>query len=125
MPPEEQSASRLEEIRAGRIAKVAKLRELGIDPYPTTFEDREPIADAREKSIDASVRIAGRIVLWRRHGGSTFAQLRDESGQLQIQLRKDIVGEEQYKLIKLLDVGDFLGVSGKLFTTKTGELTVG
>ena len=125
MPPEEQSASRLEEIRAGRIAKVAKLRELGIDPYPTTFDGREPIADAREKSIDASVRIAGRIVLWRRHGGSTFAQLRDESGQLQIQLRKDIVGEEQYKLIKLLDVGDFLGVSGKLFTTKTGELTVG
>jgi lysyl-tRNA synthetase class 2 len=125
MPPKEQSASRLEEIRAGRIAKLAKLRELGIDPYPTTFADRGTIADAREKAVDTPVRIAGRIVLWRRHGGSTFAQLRDESGQLQIHLRKDVVGVEQYELIKLIDVGDFLGVSGKLFITKTGELTVG
>ncbi|MCH7579554.1 MAG: lysine--tRNA ligase, partial [Chloroflexi bacterium] len=75
--PEEPSASRLQEIRAGRIAKVEKLRALGIDPYPTTFEDRDSIADAREKPIDTPVRIAGRIVLWRRHGGSTFAQIRD------------------------------------------------
>ena len=125
MPPEEQSASRLEEIRAGRIQKLAKLRELGIDPYPATFAGRVAIADAREKPIDTPVRIAGRIVLWRRHGGSTFAQLRDGSGQLQIHLRRDIVDEEKYELIKLLDIGDFLGVSGKLFTTKTGELTVG
>ncbi|MCH7699215.1 MAG: lysine--tRNA ligase [Chloroflexi bacterium] len=125
MAPDEPSASRLEEIRAGRIQKLAKLRELGIDPYPTTFAGREDTAAAREKPIDTPVRIAGRIVLWRRHGGSTFAQLRDESGQLQIQLRRDVVGEEKYELIKLLDIGDFLGVSGKLFTTKTGELTVG
>jgi lysyl-tRNA synthetase class 2 len=124
MPSEEHSPSRLEEIRQGRIEKAAKLRELGVDPYPTTFASRDYMADAREKAVDTPVRIAGRIVLWRRHGGSTFAQLRDETGQLQIHLRKDVVGEEPYELVKLLDVGDFLGVAGKLFNTNTGELTV-
>jgi len=125
MPPQEESPSRLEQIRQGRIDKAQKLRDLAVDPYPTTFADRERIADVREKPVDTPARIAGRIVLWRRHGGSTFAQLRDESGQLQIQLRRDVLGEERYELVKLLDVGDFLGVAGKLFITNTGELTVG
>jgi lysyl-tRNA synthetase class 2 len=116
--------STLAEIRAGRIEKLRQLRELGIDPYPTSFARREPIAQAREKPAGASVRVAGRLVLWRRHGGSTFGNLRDASGQLQVQLRRDVLGAERYELTKLLDIGDFIGVEGPLFTTKTGELTI-
>ncbi len=124
MADEEQSPSRLAEVRAARIEKVARLRELGVDPYPSTFGERQEIAWAREQPEESGVRIAGRLVLWRRHGGSTFANLRDQSGQIQIQLRKDVVGEGKYELVKLLEVGDFIGVSGPLFTTRTGELTV-
>ena len=129
MTAEKPSASRLAEVRAARIEKLAKLRELGVDPYPSAFDNRQPIGEAREQAPeqdndDAEVRVAGRLILWRRHGGSTFANLRDQSGQIQIQLRRDVVGEERYALVKLLEVGDFIGVAGTLFTTKTGELTV-
>ena len=123
-PPEEQPASGLAEQRAARIEKLSRLRELGIDPYPASFPNREPIDAARAKGEGDRVRTAGRLVLRRGHGGSTFAQLRDQSGQLQLQFRRDVLGADDYELLKLLDVGDFLGVEGPLFVTKTGELTV-
>lgn len=123
-PSDEPPASRLAEVRAARIEKLNKLRELGIDPYPTTFDGRQPVAQARERPEGDAVRAAGRLVLWRRHGGSTFGKLRDQTGEIQIQLRRDVLGEETYDLAKLLDIGDFLGVAGPLFTTKTGELTI-
>ena len=118
------SASRLEELRAGRINKVERLRELGIDPYPARFEDRGEIGEARERNEGSAVRVAGRLVLWRRHGGSTFANLRDQSGTIQLHFRRDVLGTERYELLKLIDVGDFIGADGELFTTKTGELTI-
>jgi lysyl-tRNA synthetase class 2 len=121
---DQERTSRLAEVRQARIEKLQRLRELGIDPYPSSFPERQPIAAAREQRAGATVRIAGRLVLWRRHGGSTFGNLRDESGQLQVQLRRDVLGEERYELTKLLDIGDFIGVEGPLFTTTTGELTV-
>src|SRR3990172_6768422 len=121
---EQQSTSRLAEVRAARIEKLRQLRELGIDAYPTSFAARETIASAREKPQGASVRVAGRLVLWRRHGGSTFGNLRDGSGQLHVQLPPGVRGAERYDLTKLLDIGDFIGVEGPLFTTKTGELTI-
>ena len=123
-PSDEAPASRLAEVRAGRIEKLGRLRELGIDPYPARFAGREPIAEARARGEDAGVRVAGRLVLWRRHGGSTFANLRDQSGTVQLHFRRDVVGTDEYEVLKLLDVGDFVGVEGPLFTTKTGELTV-
>jgi lysyl-tRNA synthetase class 2 len=123
-PSEQQSTSRLAEVRAARIEKLQRLRELGIDPYPASFPGRERIAVARDKAAGEMVRVAGRVVLWRRHGGSTFGNLRDSSGQVQVQLRRDVLGGEHYELTKLLDIGDFIGVEGPLFTTKTGELTV-
>jgi lysyl-tRNA synthetase class 2 len=121
---EHEHASRLAEIRQGRIEKAQRLRELGIDPYPTTFAHRQSIASAREQRAGEPVRVAGRVMLWRRMGGSTFGDLRDETGRLQVQLRRDVLGEERYELAKLIDIGDFVGVEGPLFTTKTGELTV-
>jgi len=121
---EQHSSSRLEEIRQGRIEKAQRLRDLGIDPYPATFENRQAVVSARNAGEGATARVAGRVMLWRRHGGSTFGQVRDESGQLQVQLRRDVIGEERYELAKLVDIGDFVGAEGPLFTTKTGELTV-
>ncbi|OGO49678.1 MAG: lysine--tRNA ligase [Chloroflexi bacterium RBG_16_68_14] len=122
--PKEPSTSRLAEVRAARLQKLQRLRELGVDPYPATFEARQPIGEAREKAPGTEVRVAGRLVLWRRHGGSTFATLRDQSGQVQLQFRRDALGPDRYELLKLLDVGDFIGIEGSLFTTRTGELTV-
>ena len=121
---QQQHPSRLAEVRQARIDKLARLRALGIDPYPSSFPRREPIAEVRERGVGAHGRVAGRIVLWRRHGGSAFANVRDASGTVQIQLRRDVLGEERYELAKLLDIGDFVGAQGPLFTTKTGELTV-
>ena len=118
------ASSGLGKVRADRIEKLARLRELGVEPYPAGFERRESIAQARAKGEEAVVRVAGRLVLWRRHGGSTFANLRDQSGAIQLQLRRDVLGEERYEVAKLLEMGDFAGVEGRLFTTRTGELTV-
>jgi len=123
-PPEERHTSRLDEVRAARIEKLNRLRALGVDPYPASFPDREPVAQARERGEGAAARVAGRLVLLRPHGGSTFANLRDASGTLQLQFRRDVLGDDRYAMTKLLDVGDFVGVEGPLFTTKTGELTV-
>src|SRR3972149_2690988 len=122
--PDEQGTSRLAEVRAARIEKLQRLRELGIEPYPTSFPGRQAIADARARGESAEVRVAGRLMLWRRHGGSTFANLRDQSGQIQLQFRRDVLGPERYELTELLDIGDFVAAAGPLFTTKTGELTV-
>jgi lysyl-tRNA synthetase class 2 len=123
-PPEEHHASRLEEVRAARIEKLNRLHELSIDPYPPSFPERTPVAEAREQGEGTPARVAGRLVLLRPHGGSTFANLRDASGTLQLQFRRDVLGDDRYATTKLLDVGDFIGVEGPLFVTKTGELTI-
>ncbi len=120
----ESPTSRLDEVRSGRIEKLARLRELGVDPYPAGFADRLPVAEARERGGGATVRVAGRLIARRGHGGSTFATLRDQSGEVQLQFRRDVLGDERYDLLKLVDVGDFAGVEGPLFATRTGELTV-
>lgn len=122
--PGEPSTSRLADVRAARLEKLQKLRELGIDPYPSSFGERIAIADARERGEGAEVRLAGRVITLRRHGGSAFANLRDQSAHIQLHFRRDTLGEQRYELVKLLDIGDFVGVGGPLFRTKTGELTV-
>ena len=70
------------------------------------------------------VRAAGRIVALRPHGKAAFAHIAGDGGRLQIYVRQDVVGEEAYKLFRLLDLGDIVGVSGHLFRTKTNELSV-
>ncbi len=100
------------------------MRDLGVDPYPSSFPNRQPISDVREMPEGTNVRVAGRLVLWRRHGGASFATVRDQSGQIQLHFRRDTLGEDAYEIVKLLDIGDFVGVAGQLFTTRTGELTV-
>ncbi len=112
-----------------RFAKLDKWAELGVDPYPHRFRRShvlsEITADA-EAMVEsgAEVAIAGRMMSKRRHGKIGFSDLADESGQLQLFVRKDVVGDDIYEFFKLMEVGDFVGATGIMVRTKTGELSV-
>src|SRR3989344_1899658 len=115
--------SRLEEIRKIRLEKLAKLRELGINPYPSKPSNPSiSISSARSKSGE-TVSVAGRLHSWREHGNVIFADLRDSTGQIQILFQKKNL-ESKFDLLNLLDVGDSLGVTGQIVTTRAGETTV-
>lgn len=114
---------RLEEIRKIRLERVKKLRELGVDPYPARLKGkRQDIKDARKEKGE-TVTVAGRLMGWRGHGDSVFADLRDQSGEIQLFFQKKTLGEK-FKLLKLFDVGDFLLATGEVIKTRAGELTV-
>jgi lysyl-tRNA synthetase class 2 len=114
---------RLEEIRKIRLERVGKLREIGINPYPAKVEgDPAPIKKAR-KSVGKTVEVAGRIMGWRSHGNVVFADLKDESGQIQLWFqKKNLKGD--FKILKYFDIGDFIYTKGKVTKTKAGELSV-
>ncbi len=122
--------SRQLEEEAARKAKLQKLLEAGIDPYPAKYEHTHGLneIDADFEALEqkkAAVRVAGRIRAFRGHGGLTFATLEDASGQMQIAMHKDVMGERDYELwTTVLDLGDFVGIEGKVFSTKRGEKTV-
>jgi lysyl-tRNA synthetase class 2 len=119
-------------VEEARREKLAAIRELGIEPYAYAY-DRTHTARAALDAYSAAgeatdpenqVRTAGRIVSRRGHGKTTFAHLADASGRVQVYFRKDQLGEQAYELVKLLDLGDHVGVTGHMFQTKTGEVTV-
>jgi len=113
----------LEEIRKARLEKLEKIKSLGINPYPPLFEKRNTVGECRELH-DKSIRTAGRILSLRTHGKATFADLADETGKIQLLFRFDELGEEKYKFLELLDIGDFLGVAGTVIKTQAGETTI-
>ena len=119
--------SHTESLVEQRIRKLQELRDRGINPYPYSF-DRTHLAAEVLASFDAiqgaEVRLAGRLLTVRLMGKAAFAHIQDGSGRIQIYVRRDRVGDEQYELFKALDLGDFVGVSGKPFRTKTGEITI-
>ena len=122
----EESAQRLQRARA--------LREQGFDPYPTRFERShllgEVVAAHGAKTLEAlealaaEVRVAGRILTKRGHGKASFATIGDGETRLQLYVRQDVVGEQAYRLFDLLDLGDFVGVKGRVMRTRKGELSV-
>ena len=124
----EEHEQNINEYEAARRAKVAKLRELGVDPYGGRFDGAEPLAAIRAKYDEANeeqpARGAGRIVLHRDIGKLIFITLRDSSGSLQIGLSKKFLNEQEWAVAKLLDLGDTIGVAGILGRTKTGEITI-
>ncbi|MGH7256525.1 MAG: lysine--tRNA ligase [Nitrospirales bacterium] len=117
-----------------RLQKLEELRRLGIEPYGTRYEVSDRIGHlvrthgAKDKETleqeRIPCRIAGRIVALRRFGKAMFAVLQEGSERLQVYLKKDTLGEDGYRLCALLDLGDWIGVSGSLFRTKTNEFTV-
>ncbi|MBP8590974.1 lysine--tRNA ligase [Candidatus Shapirobacteria bacterium] len=115
--------ARLGKIRQERIKKLQEWRHLGVDPFPPRLPKRELIEKARgEKGKKVSV--CGRIRAWRGHGGSSFADLYDQSGKIQLFFSRRDLGEENYHHLDLLDIGDFLFVRGEVFETKKGEISV-
>jgi lysyl-tRNA synthetase class 2 len=111
--------------RANRIAKLEEFKKANIHPYPAKFDKQHQLVDAREFAEGTPVKTAGRIVLFRQMGSITFAHIQDYGGRMQVIFKKDTLGPDLYKLItKNHDLGDHIGVSGEIFTTKTGEKSV-
>src|SRR5436309_505736 len=120
--------------RQQRIKKLEELRSLGVNPFGTHFEVTDRAGQliqlhgkkTKEELERAGVRcrIAGRIVALRRFGKAAFALLQDGADRVQVYLKKDTLGEHAYRICVALDVGDWIGVSGLLFRTKTDEFTV-
>ena len=109
-----------EEIRRERLKK---LREIGIDPYPHS-SDRQQTNKEAKGMMDEQVVVVGRIMSKRGHGKLVFFDLVDETDKIQVFISQKIVGEEQFNLIDLLDIGDFIEASGKIFKTVAGEISV-
>ena len=136
-----------------RIAKLEKYRELGIDPFGSRYDATHHSADVKDlankeiekfkadhqglaeeelkeqlhqyvESLNLTVSVAGRIMFIRKMGKASFFAMQDKMGKIQIYIRKDVVGDAQYDLFKLADIGDIVGVKGKVMLTQTGEITI-
>jgi lysyl-tRNA synthetase class 2 len=108
-----------------RKAKLAALRAKGIDPFKNKFVPGETCQQAREHYAEGrEVALAGRITAHRDMGKSMFLDIRDQSGRIQIYAQKNVLGDEQFAIFQHLDLADFIGVNGTLFTTKTNEISV-
>ncbi len=114
-------------VELARRDKLTLLRERGTEPFAYRYERSHTTREATEAfnpEEEAPVTVAGRLTSLRAHGKSTFAHIEDASGRIQIYFRRDDLGEDGYELVGLLDLGDFIGVEGRLFRTRTGEITV-
>ena len=114
---------------AVRRKKLVDLLAAGQDPYRASFTPTHFSSDAIKAYVDGQdnvlpVAVAGRLVVIRDMGKSQFVKILDQEGQIQIYLKKDVLGDDAYAAFKKLDLGDFIGVRGTLFKTKAGEITV-
>ena len=134
MESKDESQQPVEQLLANRRSKLDALYELGVEPYPRRYRVEESVSQSRarfeEKTAEELesetpfVRLAGRLVAVRGHGKVSFADLSDGGGQMQLYLRKNDLDEMAWKVFKLLDLGDFIGVEGTVFRTRAGELSV-
>ena len=120
----------LNEVIKNRVCKACDLLDAGHPLYPNNFRKETPVEDALRDAETGSLdpekiySFAGRVVSLRSFGKVAFFHLMDQSGKIQCYAARDAMDEETYKVVKKLDVGDIVGVSGPLFYTKTGELTL-
>ena len=115
--------------RDARIEKVNTLRAEGINPYPTTSQRDTTAAEALAQfdalqQSGAHITLAGRLMQLREMGKAAFAHIEDGSARIQIYIKRDEVGDEAFRRLKLLDLGDIVQATGYLFTTRTGEKTL-
>lgn len=124
-PQQEQDVNQLLKVRR---EKLENLQAEGRDPFAVTKYDVShhsvEIKENYESLEDKEVTIAGRMMFKRVMGKASFANIQDLQGKIQVYVARDSVGEEDYKIFKKSDVGDIYGVRGKVFTTKTGEISV-
>jgi len=116
-----------------RIEKLKKIREAGINPYPYRFEVSAKTKILLEKYKDIEIgkhleediySLAGRVMSLREHGKSAFAHIKDGVGKIQLYFKADLLGENGWDLFKKTDIGDFIGVKGDMFKTRTGEVSI-
>lgn len=120
------------DVQAVRREKLDRLRARGVEPFALRFDRDSLVSDVREKygdippgqSTGAVAKVAGRLTALRRHGQLTFGVLRDVSGDLQLMLSEEALGETEYGYLDDLDIGDWIGAEGEVVTTKKGELSV-
>ena len=114
---------------AVRLQKLAELRAAGEDPFRAAFAPTHFSAEALQAYVEGqenavTVAVAGRLVVIRDMGKSQFVKVRDQQGQIQLYVKKDVVGDAAYAAFRRLDLGDIVGARGTLFKTKSGEVTV-
>lgn len=118
----------LNELLQIRRQKLSKLREQGIEPFGSRFEVQDCAGDIQNdflKYEGVEVVVAGRLMAKRGHGKASFANLKDMSGSIQLYLRKDLLGESEFEnFVSLIDIGDIIGVRGKVFKTQKGEISI-
>ncbi len=114
-----------------RLEKLAKIREVGEEPFKYSFKRTHTIKDASDEfegnggKEGLSVKLAGRLLALRLHGKTTFADIGDDTGRIQLFFSKKDLGDDKYEFVtKLLNIGDFIGVEGEIFATRTGQTTV-
>ena len=118
--------------KARRLARVDELREAGVEPYPYRFDRSHTLSEVRATwgDLDAGtetehdVAVAGRLMLKRDTGKLVFATIRDRGDEIQLFISKAVTGDEHFADVKALDLGDWVGVSGNVMTTRKGELSV-
>src|SRR5262249_37563942 len=118
--------------RALRLGDVEALRRDGVEPYPVRFDRDRTLAELRDEfgalsagtETEVPVRVAGRIVLLRRQGKLSFATIRDQDGAVQLFVSRAVVGNAVHEAFDELDLGDWVGVTGTVMTTRKGELSV-
>ena len=128
----DQPSSTVAALLQARRDKVAKLQELGIDPWGSRFDDAHPIETVRKQgdsiAQDAddgpTVRVAGRIMLLRNAGRLVFLDLVDRTGRIQVMIGKKQVGADIWPVVGCLDLGDIIGVEGRLGYSNSGEMTI-
>jgi lysyl-tRNA synthetase class 2 len=121
--------SRLERITEQRLDSLNRIRARGIDPYPHSYHPSHTIREAvtlfeQQGESSPDISLAGRIMSKRSIGKMSFIDIRDSSGKIQLSLRYDLLGREKYEFLQDIDIGDIIGAKGKLFRTKSGELTL-
>ena len=127
-PPKKEVLDGSDQV-AVRLAKLDGLRDSGNDPFLSNWEQTHVSSEAsgmlkEEDETGPEVSVAGRIMAFRLMGKAAFLKLLDREGKIQIYVRRDEIGDDEYAAFKKLDLGDFIGVRGPLFRTKTGEVTV-
>ena len=127
-------SNELNQVLKQRRQKASELADLGVNLYANDFTPSHPvkelltmaeeITDETEADQGPSYTIGGRIIALRKFGKAAFLHIQDESGRIQIYVKRDVVGTDAYAIFKKLDIGDIAGFSGRLFRTNKGELTL-
>lgn len=122
-------SEKIEELRTVRIEKLKQLKAKGLDPYPIRSKRTHLVGEALQEfeslsKDDQVIYLTGRIKSIRKHGKLIFGNLEDVSGEIQFMLKEDEIGADKFSDFDLMDMGDFLQVSGSLIVSKTGEKTL-